>query len=32
VSAVPLPGHTPGSAVYVVEDRFCFTGDTLERA
>ncbi|AXL88824.1 MBL fold metallo-hydrolase [Streptomyces sp. CB09001] len=29
VVALPVTGHTPGSTVYLVDDRFCFTGDTL---
>jgi glyoxylase-like metal-dependent hydrolase (beta-lactamase superfamily II) len=29
VVALPLPGHTPGSTVFLVDDRYCFTGDTL---
>ena len=27
--AVPTPGHTRGSVVYVLEDRYLFTGDSL---
>ena len=27
--AVPVPGHTKGSAMYVLEERFLFTGDSL---
>jgi glyoxylase-like metal-dependent hydrolase (beta-lactamase superfamily II)/ferredoxin len=27
--ALPVPGHTRGSAVYHLEDRFLFTGDSL---
>jgi glyoxylase-like metal-dependent hydrolase (beta-lactamase superfamily II)/ferredoxin len=27
--AVPVPGHTRGSVVYLLEDRFLFTGDSL---
>lgn len=27
--AVPVPGHTKGSVVFVVDDRFLFTGDSL---
>jgi len=27
--AVPVPGHTKGSVVYLLEDRFLFTGDSL---
>ncbi|MER6569977.1 MBL fold metallo-hydrolase [Streptomyces sp. NPDC001093] len=29
VTARPVPGHTRGSVVYVVDERYCFTGDTL---
>ncbi|WP_327268756.1 MBL fold metallo-hydrolase [Streptomyces sp. NBC_01218] len=29
VVAHPVPGHTRGSTVYVVDERYCFTGDTL---
>jgi len=29
VVAVPAPGHTRGSMVYVVDDQFAFTGDSL---
>ncbi|MGY6026928.1 MBL fold metallo-hydrolase [Streptomyces spinosirectus] len=29
VVALPVPGHTPGSVVFLVDDRFCFSGDTL---
>ncbi|MBD0745893.1 MBL fold metallo-hydrolase [Streptomyces sp. CBMA152] len=29
VTALPVPGHTRGSTVYVVDERYCFTGDTL---
>jgi glyoxylase-like metal-dependent hydrolase (beta-lactamase superfamily II)/ferredoxin len=29
VVAVPVPGHTSGSVVYVVDQRFAFTGDSL---
>jgi glyoxylase-like metal-dependent hydrolase (beta-lactamase superfamily II)/ferredoxin len=29
VDAVPVPGHTRGSVVYVVDGRFAFTGDSL---
>ncbi|TYK50864.1 MBL fold metallo-hydrolase [Actinomadura decatromicini] len=25
----PLPGHTEGSVLYVVDDRFCFSGDSF---
>jgi glyoxylase-like metal-dependent hydrolase (beta-lactamase superfamily II)/ferredoxin len=27
--AVPTPGHTQGSVVYLLEDRYLFTGDSL---
>jgi glyoxylase-like metal-dependent hydrolase (beta-lactamase superfamily II)/ferredoxin len=27
--AVPVPGHTRGSVIYVLDDRFAFTGDSL---
>jgi glyoxylase-like metal-dependent hydrolase (beta-lactamase superfamily II)/ferredoxin len=27
--AIPVPGHTRGSVVYLLEDRFLFTGDSL---
>jgi glyoxylase-like metal-dependent hydrolase (beta-lactamase superfamily II)/ferredoxin len=27
--AVPTPGHTKGSVIYVVDERFAFTGDSL---
>jgi glyoxylase-like metal-dependent hydrolase (beta-lactamase superfamily II)/ferredoxin len=27
--ALPVPGHTKGSVVYLLEDRFLFTGDSL---
>ena len=27
--AVPIPGHTRGSAAFVLEDRFLFSGDSL---
>jgi len=27
--AFPVPGHTEGSAVFVLDERFCFTGDSL---
>lgn len=27
--AVPVPGHTKGSVVYLLEERFLFTGDSL---
>lgn len=29
VSAHPLPGHTRGSVLYVADDRYCFSGDSL---
>jgi glyoxylase-like metal-dependent hydrolase (beta-lactamase superfamily II)/ferredoxin len=29
VVAHPVPGHTRGSVVFVVDDRFCFSGDSL---
>ena len=29
VVAVPVPGHTKGSVVYVVDQRWAFTGDSL---
>ncbi|MEU9080110.1 MBL fold metallo-hydrolase [Kitasatospora sp. NPDC048538] len=29
VTARPFPGHTRGSVLYAVDDRYCFTGDTL---
>ncbi len=29
VVAHPAPGHTKGSVVFVVDDRFCFSGDSL---
>jgi glyoxylase-like metal-dependent hydrolase (beta-lactamase superfamily II)/ferredoxin len=29
VVAVPTPGHTRGSTVFLVDDRFLFTGDSL---
>ncbi len=29
VVALPVPGHTRGSVVYLVDERFCFSGDTL---
>lgn len=29
VLAVPVPGHTAGSVCYLVEGRWCFTGDSL---
>jgi glyoxylase-like metal-dependent hydrolase (beta-lactamase superfamily II)/ferredoxin len=29
VSVVPVPGHTRGSVVYLVDDRWLFTGDSL---
>jgi glyoxylase-like metal-dependent hydrolase (beta-lactamase superfamily II) len=27
--AIPVPGHTRGSVVFLLEDRFLFTGDSL---
>lgn len=27
--AIPVPGHTKGSVVYLLEDTYCFTGDSL---
>jgi glyoxylase-like metal-dependent hydrolase (beta-lactamase superfamily II) len=29
VTAIPVPGHTRGSAVFLVDDRWLFTGDSL---
>lgn len=29
LSAIPVPGHTRGSVVYHLDDRFLFTGDSL---
>lgn len=29
VTAVPLPGHTLGSVLYLADDRYCFSGDSL---
>jgi glyoxylase-like metal-dependent hydrolase (beta-lactamase superfamily II) len=29
VTVIPVPGHTKGSVVYLVDDRWLFTGDTL---
>jgi glyoxylase-like metal-dependent hydrolase (beta-lactamase superfamily II) len=29
VVALPVPGHTRGSVVYALDDRFLFTGDSL---
>jgi glyoxylase-like metal-dependent hydrolase (beta-lactamase superfamily II)/ferredoxin len=29
VLVIPVPGHTRGSVVYVVDDRWAFTGDSL---
>jgi len=29
LSAIPVPGHTKGSVVYQLEDRYLFTGDSL---
>jgi glyoxylase-like metal-dependent hydrolase (beta-lactamase superfamily II) len=28
-TAIPVPGHTPGSAALLYKDRFLFTGDHL---
>lgn len=30
VRAIPVPGHTEGSVVFLVDDRLLFTGDSLE--
>jgi glyoxylase-like metal-dependent hydrolase (beta-lactamase superfamily II) len=30
--AIPVPGHTRGSVVYLLEERFLFTGDSLYRS
>lgn len=30
VRAIPVPGHTRGSAVFLVDDTWLFTGDSLE--
>jgi glyoxylase-like metal-dependent hydrolase (beta-lactamase superfamily II) len=27
--AIPVPGHTRGSVVYLLEETYCFTGDSL---
>ena len=27
--AIPVPGHTQGSVVYLLEETYCFTGDSL---
>ena len=27
--AIPVPGHTPGSTVYLLDDTYLFTGDSL---
>ena len=27
--AIPVPGHTKGSVAYLLEDTYCFTGDSL---
>jgi glyoxylase-like metal-dependent hydrolase (beta-lactamase superfamily II) len=29
VTAVPLPGHTLGSVLYVADERYCFSGDSF---
>ncbi|WP_020672103.1 MBL fold metallo-hydrolase [Amycolatopsis nigrescens] len=29
VMAHPLPGHTEGSVLYVVDDKYCFSGDSF---
>lgn len=29
VTVHPLPGHTRGSAVYLADDRYCFSGDSF---
>ncbi|MGP4002405.1 MBL fold metallo-hydrolase [Streptomyces sp. 8N706] len=29
VTAHPLPGHTRGSVLYVADERYCFSGDSL---
>lgn len=29
VSAHPLPGHTEGSVLYLADDRYCFSGDSV---
>ena len=30
VRAIPVPGHTEGSAMFLVDDTWLFTGDSLE--
>jgi glyoxylase-like metal-dependent hydrolase (beta-lactamase superfamily II)/ferredoxin len=32
LSAIPVPGHTRGSVVYLLEDEYLFTGDSLYRS
>jgi glyoxylase-like metal-dependent hydrolase (beta-lactamase superfamily II) len=29
VTAVPFPGHTQGSVLYLADERYCFSGDSL---
>ncbi|MEU2772736.1 ferredoxin [Streptomyces sp. NPDC007162] len=29
VLALPFPGHTPGSVLYLADDRYCFSGDSF---
>ncbi|KPI20271.1 beta-lactamase domain protein [Actinobacteria bacterium OK074] len=29
VTAFPLPGHTRGSVLYVADERYCFSGDSI---
>jgi glyoxylase-like metal-dependent hydrolase (beta-lactamase superfamily II) len=29
VTALPLPGHTRGSVLYLADERYCFSGDSL---
>ncbi|WP_235215386.1 4Fe-4S domain-containing protein [Phaeacidiphilus oryzae] len=29
VTAVPLPGHTRGSVLFLADDRYCFSGDSF---
>jgi glyoxylase-like metal-dependent hydrolase (beta-lactamase superfamily II) len=29
VTAFPFPGHTPGSVLYLADERYCFSGDSL---
>ncbi|MFI5987291.1 4Fe-4S domain-containing protein [Streptomyces sp. NPDC051555] len=29
VTVHPLPGHTPGSVLYLADDRYCFSGDSF---